>query len=385
MDRFSIIKYLLAVSIVTTLVATYSCQPRSQEQLKEFFTIESEGKKLRVEVVTDSILKPFGMDFLPNGTLLVTDRTAGQLFSVNTRTGKKILIAGVPNVLGQADGGMLDILVHPGYKTNGWLYYSYSIGDSTGSTMVVDRAKLSGNKLTEHERLFEASPYYKEPNHFGCRLVLQDGYLFITMGDRYDLRDSAQTLNNHLGKIMRIHEDGKIPIDNPFVSKKKALPEIWSYGHRNPQGLTLHPVTGELWEHEHGPKGGDEVNIIKPGNNYGWPTICYGINYDDTPVNNGLTEKKGLEQPHYYYTPSIAPSGMEFYTSDVIPFWKGNLFIGAMALTHLNRLIMENNKVVKEERLLTDKKWRVRSVKQGPDGYLYIGIDGGKILRIRPE
>jgi len=214
--------------------------------------------------------------------------------------------------------------------------------------------------------------------------VLKDGYLFIGMGEKTDLRDSAQTLSNHLGKILRIYEDGRVPDDNPFADTLNAKPEIWSYGHRNPNGLILNPSTGDLWEHEHGPKGGDEVNIIKPGLNYGWPVISYGVNYDDTPVGEGLSEKEGMEQPIYYYKPSIAPSGMQFYTSDVIPAWKGNLFIGAMVLKHLNRLVIENNKVVKEERLLTGKNWRVRSVKQGPDGYLYLGVDGGKILRIMP-
>jgi len=385
MVRFRFLAFLNCVSVSLLLIYLCSCEQKTQKESKEIFTMESEGMNLRVEVVTDSISKPFGMSFLPDGTLLVTDRTKGKLIRVNVETGEKTPIEGIPKLLGLADGGMLDILVHPDYKVNGWLYYSYSIGDSTGSTMVVDRAKLKNNSLVEHERLFEASPYYKEPNHFGCRLVLHGGYLFITMGDRYDLRDSAQSLSNHLGKIMRIHEDGKIPADNPFVTQEKALPEIWSYGHRNPQGLMLNPTTNEIWEHEHGPKGGDEVNIIRQGKNYGWPVICYGINYDSTPVGNGLTEKEGLEQPIQYYTPSIAPSGMEFYTSDVISSWNGNLFIGAMALTHLNRLVIEKNKVVKEERLLADKKWRVRSVRQGPDGFLYLGIDGGRILRIMPE
>jgi glucose/arabinose dehydrogenase len=215
--------------------------------------------------------------------------------------------------------------------------------------------------------------------------VLKDGYLYIGMGEKTDLKDSAQTVNNHLGKVLRIYEDGKIPQDNPFVHTPNAKPEVWSYGHRNPNGLTINPNTGELWEHEHGPMGGDEINIIKPGLNYGWPVITYGLNYDSTKVGEGISEKEGMEQPIYYYKPSIAPSGMQFYTSDVIPAWKGNLFIGAMALKHLNRLVIENNKVIKEERLLTDKGWRVRSVKQGPDGYLYIGVDGGKILRIMPN
>lgn len=362
------------------IIFIFSC-----EKKKESFTIESEGVKLKVEVVTDSIIIPFGMDFLPDGRLLVTDRAIGNIVVVNIKNGKKELLQDVPKVVGKGDCGMLDILVHPDYAKNGWIYFSYSMGDDSSSTMVVDRAKLDGLKLVQRERLFTALPFYNKPLHHGSRLVLKDGYLFIAMGEKTDLQDSAQMLNNHLGKVLRIFEDGRIPDDNPFVNTRNAKPEVWSYGHRNPNGLILNPFTGELWEHEHGPKGGDEINIIKPTLNYGWPVISYGVNYDDTPVNEGLSEKEGMEQPFYYYKPSIAPSGMQFYTSDVIPSWKGNLFVGAMVLMHLNRLVIQDNKVVKEERLLTDKNWRVRSVKQGPDGYLYLGVDGGKILRIMPD
>jgi glucose/arabinose dehydrogenase len=362
------------------ILLIFSCAKK-----KESFNIESDGVKLKVEVVTDSITIPFGMDFLPDGRLLVTDRAVGNIVVVNTKNGERALLQEVPNVVGKGDGGMLDILVHPDYATNGWIYFSYSMGDDSSNTMVVDRAKLDGLKLVQRERLFTALPFYKKPLHHGTRLVLKDGYLFIGMGEKTDLQDSAQTLNNHLGKILRIFEDGRIPDDNPYISTRNAKPEVWSYGHRNTNGLTLNPYTGELWEHEHGPKGGDEINIIKPTLNYGWPIISYGVNYDDTPVNEGLAEKEGMEPPLYYYKPSIAPSGMQFYTSDVIPSWKGNLFIGAMVLQHLNRLVIKDNIIVKEERLLTDKNWRVRSVKQGPDGYLYLGVDGGKILRIVPD
>jgi len=375
------IRTTLVMMLLIGLLA--SCKTKETPQ-KEFFTIESEGSQLKVETVTDSITIPFGMDFLPDGRLLVSDRAVGKMMIVNTETGAKELLQGVPPVIGQGDGGLLDILVHPDYKNNGWIYFSYSEGDTTSNTMVVDRAKLDGLKLVARERLFTALPYYKKPLHHGSRLVLTDGYLYIAMGEKTDLQDSAQTLNNHLGKVLRIYEDGRVPEDNPYVGKPNTKPEVWSYGLRNPNGLTLNPFTGELWEHEHGPMGGDEINIIKPGLNYGWPVITYGLNYDSTKVGEGITTKEGMEQPLYYYKPSIAPSGMQFYTSDVISVWKGNLFIGSMVLRHLNRLVIENNKVIKEERLLTDKNMRVRSVKQGPDGYLYLGVDGGKILRIMP-
>jgi aldose sugar dehydrogenase len=373
----------LVMMLLIGLLASCKTKETPQKE-KEFFVIESEGTQLKVETVTDSITIPFGMDFLPDGRLLVTDRAVGNMVIVNTETGAKELLQGVPPVIGQGDGGLLDILVHPDYKNNGWIYFSYSEGDTTSNTMVVDRAKLDGLKLVARERLFTALPYYKKPLHHGSRLVLTDGYLYIAMGEKTDLQDSAQTLNNHLGKVLRIYEDGRVPEDNPYVGKPNTKAEVWSYGLRNPNGLTLNPFTGELWEHEHGPMGGDEINIIKPGLNYGWPVVTYGLNYDSTKVGEGITTKEGMEQPLYYYKPSIAPSGMQFYTSDVIPVWKGNLFIGSMVLRHLNRLVIENNKVIKEERLLTDKNMRVRSVKQGPDGYLYLGVDGGKILRIMP-
>jgi len=366
--------------LIVLIICVFSCSQR------ETFPLENDGNSLELEVVTDSISVPFGMAFLPDGKLLVTDRSKGTLILVDVDNGERTTIGGLPPVFVSGDGGMLDIIVHPDFDKNHIIFYSYStIREDSTSTMAVDRATLERNRIISRERIFTALPYYKEPNHFGCRLLLKDGYLFVTMGERYFLRDSAQTLSNHLGKVMRVFEDGSIPPDNPYINTNGALPEIWSYGHRNPQGLAINPVTGELWEHEHGPKGGDEINIIKPAVNYGWPVICHGIDYDGKPIGEGITEKEGMEQPLYYYVPSIAPSGMEFYTADVIPQWKGNLFIGAMALKHLNRLVIRDDSVIKEDRLLTDKDWRVRCVKQGPDGFLYLGIDKGRILRVKPR
>lgn len=338
-----------------------------------------------VETVTDSIEVPFGMEFLPNGTMLVSNRIQGSILMVNTEDGSKKTLKGVPDSYCMVDGGALDILLHPDFNSNNLLYYAHSIGDSTASTLAIERAELVGDSLQNIRRIFTALPYYKDPSHYGTRMQLRDGYLYFTMGERFFLSDSAQTLSNHLGKVMRIYEDGSIPEDNPFIYTEGALPEIWSYGHRNPQGLAFHPDTNELWMHEHGPKGGDEVNLVRPGKNYGWPLVCFGVNYDGTPVGDGKSEGEGLEPPLYHYTPSIAPSGMIFYTGDSFPQWKGDLLIGALALRHMNRLDLENGKIVAEERLLEDLEKRIRVIKEGPDGNLYLGVDGGSILRIKPK
>lgn len=357
---------------------------------------QTKGKKvfstLDASFVLDTILAgikvPSSMDWLPGGTALISDRSKREngMILLDIESGKITPVCNTPVVYLEGGGGIMDILVHPDYTNNGWIYFSYSImkPDST-STLVVDRAKLNNNCLEQNERLFEIKPYYKsDAGHFGNRLLIKDGYLFIAMGDRYYARDSAQTLSNHLGKLIRLHENGNIPGDNPFVNRPGALPEIWSYGHRNPQGMAFNTINNELWMNEHGPKGGDEINIIKPGLNYGWPVICYGIDYDGKPIGQGITKKEGMQQPKYYYTPSIGPSGMLFYSGDQFPAWKNNIFIGALALQHINRLVLFENKVVKEERLLEEQKSRIRFLKQGPDSYIYFGIDGGMILRMRP-
>ena len=337
----------------------------------------------RIDTVVKGITIPYGMAFLPDGRMLVTDRTEGRIYLVDK--GSKTTVGNVPEVHGKDQGGMMDIVLHPDYARNGWIYYSYSgVRDRENGT-VVERARLDGKSLTERQVLFTTHPFYSNGAHYGCRLALKDGYLFLTIGERYALRDSAQLLANDLGKVIRLKDDGSIPADNPFVRTPGARPEIWSYGHRNPQGLAFHPLTGELWEGEHGPKGGDELNLVQPGKNYGWPVITYGVEYSGATIGDGITAKAGMEQPIHYYKPSIGPSGMAFYTGDAFPQWKGSLFQGALALTHLNRLEISNGKVVKEERLLEGKGWRVRQVAQGPDGYLYLSVDGGMVLRLRPR
>lgn len=367
------------VLFILVVIALSSCQE------KKNWIVESEHGKLQLELVADSITIPFAMAFLDDKTMIVSDRPAGNMILVNLENGAKTLVKGVPTVNTEGDGGLLDILPHPQYKTNHELFYVYSYKRDSLYSLGVMRATLAGDSLIHQKRVFTAQPFYRRASFYGSRLLYQDGYLFVSAGVDQSKQDSAQLLTNHLGKIMRIKEDGSIPEDNPFVNTPGARPEIWCYGTRNGQGLTINPFTNEIWEHEHGPMGGDEINIIKPGKNYGWPVITYGRDYDGKFVGEGLMQKQGMEQPFHYYVPSIAPSGMVFYTGDKYPKWKGNLFIGSMVLMHLNRLTIRDGLVVNEERILKGMNWRVRNVIQGPDGYLYIGVDGGMILKILPQ
>jgi len=292
-------------------------------------------------------------------------------------------IDGVPPVHGKVDGGLMDVLVHPNYARNGWIFLVYSIEVSGGNTAVVDRVRLVANHIADRQRLFTARPVIPNSNEFGSRLVLDHAHLFVTLGQR-NQPQNAQDLSSDLGKIIRLREDGTVPLDNPFVRRKGALPEIWTYGHRNPVGLAIDPATGALWEHEHGPQGGDEINIIRRGLNYGWPVITYGVNYGGKPVGDWITHHAGMEQPVYYYDPDIAPSGMIFYTGAAFPRWRGNIFIGSLSLRHLDRLVVEGDHVIHEERLLLDRGWKVRAVQQAPDGSVYVGVDGGLLVQITP-
>jgi glucose/arabinose dehydrogenase len=298
-------------------------------------------------------------------------------------------VAGVPAVSDSVDGGLLDIEVHPDFTRNGWLYFSYSEKTDTGKATVVERARLRDARLVDRQRLFTAYPAVAGDYHFGSRLALEGGYLFITLGER-ELSALAQELWTDLGKIVRLYDDGRVPNDNPFAGRPGARPEIWSYGHRNPHGLAFHPETGELWESEHGPLGGDEINIIKRGLNYGWPTVTFGREYDGGQVGDGLTQAPGMEPPVFHYATSAALSGIAFYTGSAFPQWRNNLFVGAMTPRFLARLVVANGRVEREEKLLLEKRWRVRVVQTGPDGLLYLGVQrasdgtGGVIARIRP-
>ena len=376
------------VTMFVALTGVRAQSQRSADTVGASWEYDSQLGRYRVEVVATGVRVPFGMAFLPDSRALVTDRP-GTLWLLDIRTGAMTRVAGVPAVSDSVDGGLLDIEVHPDYARTGWLYFSYSEKTDTGKATVVERARLRDARLVDRQRLFTAYPAVAGDYHFGSRLALKDGYLFITLGER-ELSALAQELWTDLGKIVRLYDDGRIPNDNPFVGRAGARPEIWSYGHRNPHGLAFHPLTGELWESEHGPLGGDEINVIKHGLNYGWPTVTFGREYDGGPMGDGLTQAPGMEPPVFHYATSAALSGIAFYTGSAFPQWRNNLFVGAMTPRFLARLVVANGRVEREEKLLLEKKWRVRVVQTGPDGFLYLGVQrasdgtGGVIARIRP-
>jgi glucose/arabinose dehydrogenase len=335
------------------------------------------------EVVVPKLDIPWGFVFLPDGALLITEK-AGKL--IHFKDGVKTNIDGLPEVYLRGQGGLMDIELHPNYSENGWLYitYSSSDGEGEGGNTALIRAQLIDTKLTSVERLYKAEPNSKRGQHFGSRIEFDnDGYLYFSIGDRGNRDVNPQDITRDCGKIYRINDDGSIPNNNPFLEFPGAKTAIYSYGHRNPQGMICHPDTGEIWVHEHGPRGGDEINRIKKGKNFGWPLISYGINYSGTSFTDD-TYLPGMEQPLFYWVPSIAPSGMEYVTSDVYKDWKNNLLIGSLKFEYLERLVLDNNKVVKREKLL-EGMGRVRNVRQGPDGYIYASLESIGILKIVPN
>ncbi|MCX2739919.1 PQQ-dependent sugar dehydrogenase [Pontibacter anaerobius] len=347
---------------------------------------QSEDLNFRLDTVVTGLDVPWGMAFLPQGEMLITDRS-GVLYRF---TQKKQLqeITGGPKVLAQGQGGLLDVELHPNFAKNNIIYLSYSAfkeeGGNTLSTTAVMRAKLEGNKLTNQQVIFEALPYSRTRHHYGSRLEFgRDGYIYLSVGDRGNHDENPQSLERGPGKVHRIKDDGSTPADNPFVNQAGAVASTYSYGHRNIQGMVLHPQTGEIWTHEHGPRGGDEVNVLEKGKNYGWPVISYGINYNGTVLTE-LTKKEGMEQPLHYWVPSIGPSGMAFVTGDRYKGWEGDLMVGSLRFQFLSRLMMDGNKILGEEKLLKNIG-RVRDVKMSPDGYLYVAVESpGLIYRLVP-
>jgi glucose/arabinose dehydrogenase len=350
-----------------------------------------------VVTVAEGLQNPWGMAFLPGGRILVTEKLVGRMRIVGADGRLSEPVAGLPAVDGRNQGGLLGLALDPAFDSNHLVYWSYAEPRDGGvNNTAVARGRLvdeAAPRVENVQVIFHQVPSLNSTLHFGGRLVFgRDGTLFVTLGERSitEGRMQAQRMDGLLGKIVRINPDGSIPKDNPFVGKDGVRPEIWSIGHRNIQAATLNPTTGELWEVEHGTRGGDEINIARKGKDYGWPTIAYGIEYQGGPITGGITAKEGMEQPLYYWDPVIAPSGMVFYTGDLFPAWKGNLFIGGLGSTNLVRLTIDGERVVDEERLLTDLKptrERIRDVRQGPDGALYLLTDNapGRLLKLVPK
>jgi glucose/arabinose dehydrogenase len=347
----------------------------------------SSAGQLEVQTAASGLVHPWSLAFLPDGRMLVTERP-GRMRIVAAEGQLSSPLKGVPEVWASGQGGLLDVIVDKSYAQNNTVYFCFAERTAGGGRTAVARAKLNdaNGRLDDVKIIFRQEGPLSSGNHYGCRIVqANDGNLFVTLGEHFSYRNEAQNLGNHLGKLIRIAPDGSVPSDNPFAGRGDAKPEIWSYGHRNEQGLAINPASGDLWEIEHGPRGGDEVNIIGKGKNYGWPAIGYGIDYSGAKIHES-TAREGMEQPIKYWVPSIAPSGMAFYTAKLFPKWTGSLFTGALAGKMLVRLSLNGNTVTGEERLLQNLNERIRDVRQGPDGALWLLTDNsaGRILRVSP-
>ncbi|SNR82780.1 PQQ-dependent sugar dehydrogenase [Lutibacter flavus] len=371
--------YLL-LSFLSILVVSCKEKPTEKTALQ---TEQEKPFSFEVETIVEGLEVPWSMTFLPNGSMLITEQK-GDL--IHFKNGIKTTIKDVPEVYFHGQGGLLDIELDPNYDKNGWIYISYASNienDGKGGNTTIMRAKLNDFTLVEKEVLYKATPNTKRGAHFGSRIEFdREGYLYFSIGDRFDRDVNPQDITKDAGKIYRINSDGSIPKDNPFINSKNAKKAIFSYGHRNPQGMAIHPTTGEIWTHEHGPQGGDEISIIKAGKNYGWPKASFGINYNDTKFTDD-TSLPGMEDSIHYWVPSIAPSGMAFITSDKYPDWNGNVLVGSLKFQYLNRCVLENNKVIKEEKLL-ENIGRVRCVRQAPDGFIYVAVQNKGIVRLKP-
>lgn len=363
--------------LVSALFAT-ACMPGSDE------AATNRASEPAVQTVARDLHHPWAITFLPDGDLLVTERR-GRLLRLDPDTGERTVITGTPAVAHRNQGGLLDVALHPRFAENGWVYLTWAGRCGDGNASHLGRGRLEGDRLVAFETLFVATPCVDSGIHFGSRLAFApDGHLFMTVGDRGE-RERAQDLSDHNGSVLRLRADGGIPADNPFVGRDDALPAIYSYGHRNPQGATIHPKTGRLWIHEHGPRGGDEINLPVAGENFGWPIQTYGREYYGPEI--APDEVAGVIGPIHHWTPSIAPSGMTFYDHDAVPEWQGNLFVGALAKRHLARLQLRGDEVLAEERLLDGRDWRIRDVEFGPDGALWALTDhaDGRLLRLTPK
>ncbi len=346
--------------------------------------IQSQVQRFEAVVLADGLQNPWGLAFLPDGRMLVTERP-GRLRVFESGKGLSPPVSGVPEVAARGQGGLLDVVLHPDYATNGWIYMSYAIPHDGSARTAVSRARLDGGALRDLETVFVASNPGSGSVHFGSRIAFgSDGKIYVSAGERGNA-NQAQNPKNHNGTVLRLNDDGSVPADNPFVGRDDALASIFTYGHRNPQGMIRHPTRDEIWVHEHGPKGGDEINRLTGGANYGWPVVTFGRSYAGFPIGDGVF-KDGMEPPLHHWTPSIAPSGMMFYDGDAFPRWRGNLFVGSLKFRYLARLVLDGTRVVSEERLIEKEFGRVRDVRQGPDGMIYVLTDesDGQLVRLQP-
>ena len=376
--KFEIYRSLL---IILMCMSCHLSWAQDKQQL-----IHSEKHSFRIVPLLAGLENPWSIAFLPDGRMLVTER-AGRLrlvtqdFKLDPKP-----IDGLPEVIANGQGGLFDVVLHPQHAQNGWVYWAYNAPGTGGWGTALARGKLQGQRMTEVQVLFSMQPKTRSAHHFGGRIVFDaTGMVYLTLGDRGD-KDRAQKLNDHAGSVIRLHDDGRVPNDNPFVQRAGALPEKWTLGHRNMQGAAINPQTGELWTHEHGPQGGDEVNVIRPGLNYGWPVVTYGVNYGlGTKIGEGQS-KPGMVQPLQVWVPSIAPSGMAFVSGSQFPQWQGSMLVGALRGQMLVRLTLEGDKVLSEERLFQGRPGRIRDVRMGPDGLVYLLTDDpqGALLRLEP-
>jgi len=378
--------------VVAVALALTACSAQSVPA--QAATQQAGGVSFKVVSVVDDLAFPLSIAFLPDGEMLVTEK-AGKLRRVKNGVLNPSPVEGVPTVHGRGQGGLHEVALHPQFATNKVIYLAYAkMMDGGKATTVLARARLEGNALVDLKEIFVAQTNSSAGQHFGGRIAFdKDGFLFLSVGDRGappsgDLEaHPAQNPGNHQGTIVRLHDDGRVPADNPFVGQAGKLPEIWSYGHRNPQGLAVNPSTGALFDSEHGPQGGDELNLVQKGRNYGWPVITYGINYSGTPITEERS-RAGMEQPVKYWVPSIATSGLLFYTGDRFPSWKGSVFVGGLAGQVLAHVTLSGNTFKSEETLLKDVVGRIRDVRQGPDGFIYLAIDKnggpGTVMRLEP-
>lgn len=374
-------KMIMKLKSILLLLLTFSVSC-TQPQKKNDIALKTEAQSYKTEEVVKNLFNPWGMTWLPDGSMLITEKD-GRL--IHFKDNKKTEIRNVPKVYNSGQGGLLDIELHPNYKENGWIYITYASGEGSGKggNTALMRCKLEGSALTNIETLYKAEPNTTAGEHFGSRIEFDnDGFLYFSIGERGERELNPQDITRDGGKIYRLNDDGTIPKDNPFYNEPNTKKAIYTYGNRNPQGMTKHPETGKIWMHEHGPKGGDEINIVKKGANYGWPLVTYGINYSGTKITDETT-KPGIEVPIYYWVPSIAPCGMAFITSDKYPHWKGRLLVGSLKFAYVELLTLDGEKVTNREKIAQDIG-RVRNVKMGPDGLIYIAVEGQGIYRLIP-